>query len=58
MLIKALRIGQDFTAMLDFSDLTRATSQLRSADAFEPAGHDHQLNLAALRVQLAGLAEW
>ncbi|MCL2780050.1 MAG: Fic family protein [Actinomycetia bacterium] len=49
VLIKVLRIGQDFTALVDFAELTTAVRQLQAADAFEPAGATHQRNLAALR---------
>jgi hypothetical protein len=41
--IKVLRVAQTFISRIDFADLDVASEQLRTADAFEPAGAEHVL---------------
>ena len=43
VLIKALRYAHDYTAQIDFSDLTRATETLRATNAFHEPDSDYRL---------------
>ena len=45
VLIKALRFGHDYTAQVDFADLTRATDVLRATNAFNEPDSDQRLIL-------------
>lgn len=45
VLIKALRFGHDYTAQIDFADLTRATGTLRATNAFNEPDSDKRLML-------------
>lgn len=45
VLIKTLRFGQDYTAQIDFADLTRATDVLRMTNAFNEPDSDQRLTL-------------
>jgi hypothetical protein len=45
VLIKALRYAHDYTAQIDFSDLTRATETLRTTNAFHEPDSDYRLTL-------------
>ena len=47
VLIKALRYVHDYTAQIDFSDLTRATDTLRATNALSEPGSDQRLALPA-----------
>ncbi len=43
VLIKALRIGQEFTSRINYSTIDMARQQLDTAMAFDPADADHRL---------------
>ena len=45
VLIKALRYAHDYTARIDFSDLTPATEALRTTNAFHEPDSDYRLTL-------------
>jgi Fic/DOC family len=45
VLIKALRFGHDYTAQVDFADLSRATGTLQATNAFNEPDSDHRLLL-------------
>ncbi len=45
VLIKALRYAHDYTAQIDFSDLTRATETLRATNALHEPDSDYRLTL-------------
>jgi hypothetical protein len=45
VLIKALRFGHDYTAQVNFADLTRATDVLRMTNAFNEPDSDQRLTL-------------
>ena len=47
VLIKALRYAHDYTAQIDFSDLTPATETLQATNAFHEPKSDHRLTLPA-----------
>lgn len=45
VLIKTLRFGHDYTAQIDFTDLTRATDALRATNAFNEPNSEQRLML-------------
>jgi hypothetical protein len=45
LLIKSLRYGHDYTAQIDFSDLTRAADILRATNAFNEPDSEQRLTL-------------
>lgn len=47
VLIKALRYAHDYTAQIDFADLTQATSALRATNAFNEPDGERRLTLPA-----------